>query len=165
MKTRYIFSFAAIVSFYGILACSNPAEKVAEKTAEVMIKQATGSTVDINQTEGSLTIKTGEGDYKVETQGQTWPENMPKEVPQPKTGKIISVVSSNAFEGNSWSVYYEGWTIKTIEDYEAQLKKEGYKTALFKIDEGGSVSGEKEKLTVSCFLSENTGAITVFQKK
>lgn len=165
MKSSIFFIFAFAISFLGILACGNPAEKAAEKTAEAMIEQATGNEVDINQTEGSVTVKTEEGDYKVETQGQTWPENMPTGVPQPKSGKISSVVSSSAFEGNSWTVYYEEWTYKAVEDYEAQLKKEGYKTALFKMDEGGSVSGEKDKLTVSCFLSGNTGALTVFQKK
>jgi hypothetical protein len=169
MKTLFKSSKAFHLLVFGtiavLLGCGNPAEKVAEKTAEAIAEQATGQKVDIDQSAGTIEIKTEQGDYTVKTEFQTWPDDMPKEVPQIKEGKITSVVKSTAPEGASWTVYYEGLNVSTLESYETQLKRAGFKTALFKMDDGGSVSGEKGKVTVSCFFTGGTVVLTAFQAK
>lgn len=164
-KSSKAFYFLALVTAAVQLGCGNPAETAAEKTVETMVEQATGQKVDIDQNAGTLEIKTEQGDYTVKTEAQTWPDDMPKDVPPIKEGKITSVVKSTAPEGASWTVYYEGLNVSTLESYETQLKKAGFKTALFKMDDGGSVSGEKGKVTVSCFLTAGNIVLTAFQAK
>ena len=44
-------------------------------------------------------------------------------------------------------------------------KKAGFKTALFKMDDGGSVSGEKGKLQVACFITGSEAALTASVRK
>lgn len=158
-----IFLFATGLSF---TSCKRAAEKSSETMAEAVIETATGSKVDIDQKGEKVSIKTDEGNVNINYGGDAeWPADMPKDVPKWTAGKIKGTASSQAPEADSWTVYLENVNIGQIEAYEAELKKAGFKTALFKMDDGGSVSGEKGKLQVACFLGGSEGALTASVRK
>ncbi len=94
-----------------------------------------------------------------------WPKTIPVEVPPLQAGKITGVASSQALEADSWSVMYQGITLRHLEEYEAALKQAGFKTALFKIDNDGSLSAEKGELVVACFMDVKGAALTVTKRK
>lgn len=96
---------------------------------------------------------------------KTWPKNIPAEVPPLQAGKITGVASSQAPEADSWSVMYQGITIRHLEDYEVALRQAGFKTALFKIDNDGNLSAEKGDLVVACFMDVKGAALTVTKRK
>lgn len=146
--------------------CKRAAEKTSETTAETILETATGSDVDIEQEGKKISIETDEGNVNINFGGDAeWPADMPKEVPKWTLGKIKGNTSAQSPEADTWTVYLDNVNIGQVEAYEAELKKAGFKTALFKMDDGGSVSGEKGKLQVACFITGSEAALTASVRK
>lgn len=146
--------------------CKRAADKASETTAEAVIESATGSDVDIEQEGKKISIKTDEGNVNINFGGDAeWPADMPKDVPKWTLSKIKGNTTAQAPEADTWTVYLENVNIGQVEAYEAELKKAGFKTALFKMDDGGSVSGEKGKLQVACFITGSEAALTASVRK
>ncbi len=158
-------AFTVMTIFLAFSSCKRTAEKTAESTVETAIEKSTGEKFEIDREEEKVSVRTAQEKVTYGATDNSWPKDMPKEVPVLQGGAISSTAVSQAFEGDTWSVYYEGLTVKMLEDYETALRNAGFKTALFRLDEGGSVSGEKDKLTVSCFIAGDNGALTVFRRK
>lgn len=161
----YLLIFLSAIAL-SLTNCKRAAEKSSEATAEAIIETATGSEVDIEQEGKKISIKTDEGDVNINYGGDAeWPANMPKDVPKWTLGKIKGTTTAVSPEADTWTVYLENVNIGQIEAYEAELKKAGFKTAIFKMDDGGSVSGEKGKLQVACFMTGADAALTASVRK
>ncbi|HRK83300.1 MAG TPA: hypothetical protein PLZ12_17790 [Saprospiraceae bacterium] len=161
----YLLTFLSVIGL-SFTNCKRAAEKTAETTAEAIIESATDSDVDIKQDGKKISIKTDEGDVNINFGGDAdWPADMPKDVPKWTLGKIKGNTTAKAPEADTWTVYLENVNIGQIEAYEAELKKAGFKTAIFKMDDGGSVSGEKGKLQVACFMAGSDAALTASVRK
>lgn len=148
-----------------LLQCKRASEKSAEKTAESIIETATGQKADVDQDGEKLTVKTEEGEVRYDASEKTWPADMPAEVPKINGLKITATAKSESLESESWTVYLEGANAGILDAYDAELKKAGFKTAIFKLDDSGSVSGEKGKLTVSCISGEGNTILSVVKRK
>ncbi len=162
-RTWAILLFAVLPML--LFQCKRASDKTAEQTAETIIETASGEKVDIDQEGDKISIKTDEGQLSVKAGEKSWPKDMPKDVPVLSGGQITNTATSQAPEADTWSLVYEGLTTKHLEDYETALKNAGYKTALFRMGDGASVSGEKGKLTVACFIGDGDGALTVSRRK
>ncbi len=167
MKTicyRYLLAGSLLLCSLFLFECKRNTDKTKDVAAEAPpVEQPTA---DSTNTAPQQTVNLDSiANLLHHTGEKTWPKTIPAEVPPLQGGKITGVASSQAPEADSWSVMYQGITIRHLEDYEAALKQAGFKTALFTFDNEGSVSAQKGDLTVACFIDGKGSALTVSRKK
>lgn len=152
-KISYILIVLVLIS---LLTACGAKEKMKEKIAEKVIEQAVGN-ADIDIDGEEVTIKTEDGNV---TWGSTeWPDTqLSNKIPEFKKGKIVSVMSSEAYlmviiedvEEKDFMDYYEGVKREfSQESYET--KSEDMIAYMGKNDEGISImaSYTMEDKTVS----------------
>lgn len=156
------FIFAAVFSMY---SCKSASEKVAEEAIEGAYQtEGKDVDVDIDQQGQKVTIETEEGKMVFDQQGTTWPKDIPSEIPQLKGVKISGVTTGDVNGAKSWTIIYEGDATAQMESFSAALKSAGYKTTKMTINEGGAVTGEKEKWVVSSMFSKENTVVTIGQQ-
>ncbi|NTU97116.1 MAG: hypothetical protein HGA62_04780 [Chlorobiaceae bacterium] len=171
MSKRFLLRLAgfslAIIGTCGIL--SSCQKKVGEVLVEKAIEQSTGNKVDISSGGQNITIQS-EG-QKIEIQGSesgVWPNDLPGEVPRFAWGKIKAVTRAEMPDGKSWVVVCENVPGNIIKNYEVLLKNSGFKTVSTIITssdgEGGSVSGEKDKLKVALMAGNGSASLSVVRE-
>ncbi len=171
MRERSILRLAG-VSLAIIGACctlSSCQKKAGDVLLEKAIEQSTGNKVDISSGGQNITIQS-EG-QKIQIQGSesgVWPGDMPGEVPKFAYGQIKAVTRSDMPDGKSWSVVCENVPGNIIKSYEAQLKSSGFQTVSTIITsnegEGGSLSGEKDKLKVVLITGNGSASLSVIKE-
>ncbi|NTW55475.1 MAG: hypothetical protein HGB20_00320 [Chlorobiaceae bacterium] len=171
MRERSILRLAGI-SLAIIVACgalSSCQKKAGDVLLEKAIEQSTGNKVDINSGGQNITIQS-EG-QKIQIQGSesgVWPNDIPGDVPKFAYGQIKAVTRSDSPDGKSWSVVFDNVPGNIIKSYEALLKNSGFQTVSTIITsnegEGGTVSGEKEKLKVVLITGNGSGSLTVVKE-
>jgi hypothetical protein len=157
----------AIIGACGLL--SSCQKKAGEVLVEKAIEQSTGNRLDISSGGQNITIQS-EG-KKIEIQANTsgaWPSDLPAEVPRFAWGQIKAVTRADMPEGKSWVVVCENVPGNIIKSYESLLKNSGFKTVSTIITsdegEGGSVSGEKEKLKVALMTGNGAASLSVVRE-
>ncbi len=162
----------AVISLmlFGICGTLSSCQKKAgDVIMEKAIEQSTGKKVDISSGGQNITIQS-EG-QKIEIQGSTsgvWPADLPGDVPKFTYGKIKAVTRSDTPEGRSWSVLCENVPGNIIKSYDNALKSSGFKTVSTIITsgegEGGSITGEKDKLKVALITGNGNASLTVVKE-
>jgi hypothetical protein len=141
-----------------LAACQSPAQKVSEtaseKIAEKAIENATGGQADVDISGKNVNVNTKEG--SVQTGEQiSLPADFPKDV-YVYEGTIKAVITNNTPKGYTVSVE----TDKTIADvkaaYEKRIVEDGWeKTGLMDFGESASISGTKDKRTLSVMIGKS----------
>ncbi len=80
----------------GLLLPLTACQKIAEKAAEAALEKATGNKVDLKRGDGTMSIKTEQGELKmaasVNGESVPMPDDFPKDVFLPEKGKINSAM-------------------------------------------------------------------------
>ncbi|MBX2926650.1 MAG: hypothetical protein KF852_02340 [Saprospiraceae bacterium] len=162
-KYGFFLSLCAIVIAAVTFSLSS-CKRASEKTAEALIEKATGHKASIDKDGKSVTFETDEGKVTYKAGEKTLPDNFPKEAPAFPKNKITNSTYGETPEGQFWVIYYEGVNAEVLDKYLADLKDAGYKTSFFKMDEGGTVSGEKDNFIISCMIGNGQAVHSVHQK-
>jgi type II secretory pathway pseudopilin PulG len=146
-------------------ACRQTAEKAQEQAIESAIESQSGGKADVEVNEGNINIESDEGSFSMKTGAKTWPSDIPASVTQPTGGAIAGVMTTETDEGNSWTVQYTGIPVTELDRYRDDLKAKGFQTGIMKTDEGGMVTGQKDKLSIMLQLGGDGGVLTVVEEK
>lgn len=157
IKPTLLLLASAVVFF--LAACKSPNEKTGEKALE----SVTGKDIEMNEA-GDVTIEGNGQRVVLNQQANTWPADIPSEVPQLQNLAIQRVTRSEMEGTITWSVVYEGASIDMLKTYNAALKAKGFKTTLTQTPQGGNVIVEKDGLLVSCMVSQKACMISVQQQ-
>jgi hypothetical protein len=153
---------------FSLLNCSNssPKEKASDAAAVEMARQtAELDELKVDEEGKKVSFSKDNEHYAFDGAQDTWPAEIPAAVPAVKNYKIVGSASNSGPDGESWTVMMEGGSPEFLEEYQQKLDKAGFKTAIFKLDGGGTVSGEKDKLVVSAILSDTQLILSIQQKK
>ena len=165
MKKISNITFIFILFVCGMFSCKQTAEKQQEKSIENALEQGNGEKAGVDIEEGNITIESEEGKMEIKSGAHQWPSDMPSDVPELNTGKIIGTTTSDAAENRSWSIRYQDVTISALDKYAAILKSRGYKITTMKSGKGGMVSGEKDKLGVIFTVAPEISVVVVSEQK
>lgn len=154
---------------FSLLNCGNsstPKEKTTDAaTVEIARKAADLEELSVDEEGKKVSFSKDNQTYAFDGAQDTWPADIPADVPPVKNLKIAGTATNSGPDAESWTVIMEGADAKFLDDYKKKLDKAGFKTAMFTMDGGGSVSGEKGKLVVSAILSDTQLILSVQQKK
>lgn len=140
-------------------------EKTAEEISESLIEASTGHKVDIDKKGEKVVMEANGIKTTIDQNADSWPSGIPSDVPEFKEGRIENVTTTEAPDYNGWSVTYKGVNTPMLDSYDKELKSAGFETMLIKINEGGSLGGEKGNLTVNCMQGEDGIFMVSVQEK
>lgn len=149
----------------GGFACRQAGEKQAEQSVEKIIEQSSGEKTDVDIEGQDVTIESESGKVQIHGGAHTWPTNMPADIPEIKTGKIVATTTSATEEGQNWNVHYSNVGIENLDSYGAALKSKGFKIQTMKTPKGGMVNGEKGHLGVIFTVGEDRSVLVVMERK
>lgn len=166
-KTKSHLLFAVvIVSCFMIFSCQRGSKKASEKVMENAIENATGKDAKVDINKEKVEIESGGNRVVVDGKANTWPNEIPGDVPEFKLGKIEGVTTSNVDGANTWTIAFKEVQNGFLEKYEAQLKEKGFETTIIKSgDKGGSIMAETKKYSVFLMGGEGTVSVSVNVKK
>lgn len=98
--------------------------KVGENMAENILGDQLGGDVDIDSSDGSVSIKTDKGTFSAGT-GSSWPSDMPSDIPKLTAGKI-TMSGSVAIGGTGWQVVASDVSENDFNSYHSSLKSNGW---------------------------------------
>lgn len=157
--------FCAIFTLFSV-SCHRATEKTGEKMVEKAFENATGQKADIDISEEKTVIETGSGSVEVDSKANSWPDEIPDEIPEFTYGKISAVTTSNIDGIKAWNIVFEEVKDGFIDKYDAKLKEKGFETVTMKMGEkGGSITGENEKYTIFMMGGEGNLSFAVSLKK
>ena len=81
--SRVMALFVAI----SLVAVTTSCKRAAEKTQEKIIEKAIGDKAKVNLDDEKIVIETEEGTFTADATTQSWPKEIPNEVPEFKNGK------------------------------------------------------------------------------
>ena len=149
-----------------IMFMFNSCKKASEKTGEKMIETAIGNNADVDVDDEKIVIKTDEGTFTSDATADSWPDAIPNDVPEFKNGKIVNISSQDVKEGKNWTLLFEEVEDKALNEYEAILKKSGFKVS--SITMGGTnahITGEKGDLIVIVMGGDGMASLSVGTNK
>jgi len=160
-KQVFILLLAIIVMFV-----FDSCKKASEKTGEKIIETAIGNNADVDVDDEKIVIKTDEGTFTSDASANSWPDAIPNEVPEFKEGKIVNVSTQFVDNNKNWTLLYEDIPDKALNNYEAKLRKNGFKVS--SITMGGTnahVTGEKGDLIVIVMGGDGMASLSVGTNK
>lgn len=164
-KSALLFA-VAVVSCLMIFSCHSGSKKVSEKVMENAIENATGKDAKVDINKEKVVIESGGDRMVVDGKANTWPNEIPGDVPEFKLGKIEGVTTSNVDGANTWTIAFKEVQNGFLEKYEAQLKDKGFETTIIKSgDKGGSIMAETKKYAVFLMGGEGIVSVSVNVKK
>ncbi|KAF0200487.1 MAG: hypothetical protein FD170_3452 [Bacteroidetes bacterium] len=163
-RTGLFFAILVFCSF--IVSCQDRSKKTSEELLEDAIENETGSKADVDLGDEKTVITTGDNTVELDGKANSWPREIPDEVPEFTYGKVKAVTTSIIDGAKSWSVIYENVEDDFIDKYDADLKKKGFKTVTMKMgDKGGSITADNGKYNVFLMGSEGSLSIGVSLKQ
>ena len=157
------------LSFTFLAACQNKSakEKAAEKVINQTIKESGGKETSVDIQGGKIRIQTKDGSGEINVTN-SWPEDMPGDVPRFTLGNIKGVNKSLVEGKKSWNVVIEGTQEGAFPKYVDELKTQGWKIDMnLTTGQGNSVTASKtNRLLMVMFNNDKkTGAIIVTEKQ
>lgn len=125
-------------------------------------------------TQGAAGVDDGGQSVTIETSGRTveimagvvsWPEGIPAGVPPFAFGSIHSVTRTETPDGVSWSIAAGELFPDAVKNYAALLKARGFLASSMIVGSGGSVTGQKENISIAVVSSNGSATISVALKK
>lgn len=161
LKQVFVFMLALVLMFV-FDSCKKTSEKTGEKMMETMI----GNNADVDMDDEKIVIKTDEGTFTSDATANSWPKEIPNDVPEFKDGKIVNVSTQVVDDGKNWTLLFEEVDDKALNEYESILKKNGFKVS--SITMGGTnahVTGEKGDLFVIIMGGDGMASLSVGTNK
>lgn len=148
----------ALTLITGIHSC----KRAAEKTTEKIVEKSIGKDAEVDIDDEKLVIKTDEGTFTTDAKTNIWPKEIPKEVPEFKEGKVISMTTQEIDEAENWVVIFEEVSKNALQNYKKVLENKGFNIKYTTTAEtGGYLAAEKDKLAVLLMVGEGSATVTV----
>jgi hypothetical protein len=165
IKTAGLFALALIFSLF-ILSCHRASQKTGEKMMEKALENATGGKANVDINGEKTVIETSAGKMEVDGNANSWPNEIPGDVPEFKFGKVDAVTTSDVDGNKSWNIVYNEVEEGFLDKYDALLKEKGFETVTMKMgDKGGSITAESPKYNVFLMGGEGKMSLAVTVKK
>jgi hypothetical protein len=149
-----------LLGIFTLVSCGQSAEKTGEKMLEKTLEQSTGEKTDVDIEEGNFTIESENMKANIK-EANTWPSEAPSDVPTFTWGDINHTTTSETEGIKSWGVHLKNVPLDALGKYESELKKAGFKTTKFTMNEGGNVTAEKGKLIVTATVGDGNGHVGI----
>jgi len=141
---------------------STSCKRAAEKTQEKIIEKAIGEEAEVDLDDEKVVIKTDEGTFTADANIQSWPKEIPDEIPEFKSGKIVMVNTQNMGEGKNWVVIFEDVSPNEIMEYKEKLESSDFKINFTTTAGTGThFAAEKGKLMVILMGDEGSASVSV----
>jgi hypothetical protein len=144
-------------------------KKAGEEILEKAIEQSTGKNAEIDVDGQNVTIETEGKKVEIQAKGASWPDEIPKDVPLFPYGKIKGVTRTETPEGLSWGVVVDQVPDNIVRNYEEKLKSNGFQTSSMLMStedgQGGSITGEKDNISIVLMTGNGNASISVNLKK
>ena len=160
-KFRYVTMLIVFLSAAMVFE-SCTCKRTAEKTSEKIIEKSMGEDAQVDIDDEKVTIKTEEGTFTADATINSWPDEIPADVPEFKDGKILSVSTQAVDDSKNWVVIYEDVSQNALKNYQEALEDKGFKISYTTIvASGGHLAAEKGELTVMLMAGEGNATVTV----
>ena len=147
---------------FALLAISDSCKRTTEKTSEKALEKSIGNEARVDIEDEKITIKTEEGTFTTDATVHSWPGEIPDDVPEFKSGKVISVSTQETDGDNNWVVIFEDVPKEALEKYKEDLKDHDFKINYTTMaGSGGHLTAEKGKLAVVVMVAEGTATVTI----
>ncbi len=151
-----------IILAISIVAVATSCKRAAEKTHEKIIEKAIGNDAEVDLDDEKIVIKTDEGTFTTDANIQSWPKEIPNEVPEFKYGKIVVVNTQNMEEGKNWVVIFEDVSPDENMKYKEKLESSDFKINFTTTAGSGThFAAEKDNITVILMGDEGSASISV----
>lgn len=166
LKGKYLLVMVLLL-FTSSVLISGCAEKVAEKTTEKIMEEASGGEVDVNVDGDSVTMKSKDGNATW-TVGDTyeWPESMPADVPEYKDAAINGLTEVDT-PTKSWMVMLTEVPENAGATYKEMLEDDGWNISAYSTMDGTvSIYADKAPLQLWAVFgsTDHSGSITVTEE-
>ena len=152
----------AILMAISLVTVSTSCKRAAEKTQEKIIEKAIGDKATVDLDDEKIVITTDEGTFTADANIQSWPKEIPNEVPEFKNGKIVMVNTQNMEEGKNWMVIFEDVSPNETAKYKENLESNGFKINFSTTAGTGThFAAEKGNITVILMGDEGGASISV----
>jgi len=152
----------AILITISLVTVSTSCKRAAEKTQEKIIEKAIGDKAKVDLDDEKIVIETEEGTFTADATIQSWPKEIPNEVPKFKNGKIVMVNTQNMEEGKNWVIIFEDVSPNEPAKYKKTLESNGFKINFTTTAGTGThFAAEKDNITVMLMGDEGGASITV----
>ncbi len=149
-----------------IMAVFSSCKKTSKKIGEELIESTIGNDADVNMDDEKIVIKTDEGTFTSDATANSWPKEIPKDVPEFKNGKIVNVSTRVMDEGKSWTLLYENVSKDALSEYETKLKSKGFKVNSITMgDTIAHLTAEKGDVIVIVMGGEGMASLSVSLEK
>ena len=156
--TRVMALFAVISLVTVFTSC----KRAAEKTSEKIIEKSIGDKAKVDLDDEKIVIETEDGTFTADATIQSWPKEIPNEVPEFKNGKIVMVNTQNMEEGKNWVIIFEDVSSNAAAKYKENLESNGFKINFTTTAGTGThFAAEKDNITVMLMGDEGGASITV----
>ncbi len=112
--------------------------------------------------EEGFVIETKEGTFTSDTANHSWPDEIPKSVPEFLDGKIVNISTRELGASKNWNLLFEEVGDKALSDYKTKLKENGFKVS--SITMGGTntqITGENNDLIVVVMGGDGMASLSV----
>jgi len=159
---RILFLFFIVGSMGLFYSCKKTSEKLTEK----MIEKSLDDESDVNIGKEKISIETQDGSFTMDAKANSWPKEIPDDVPKFVEGKVLSVSKMQFPHGENWTILYENILASEADEYKEKLEANGFTIqATINMGQGTHIIAEKENLMVRVMAGEGNVAITVTMEK
>ena len=145
-----------------LVTLSTSCKRAAEKTQEKIIEKAIGDKAKVDLDDEKIMIETEDGTFTADATIQSWPKEIPNEVPEFKNGKIVMVNTQNMKEGKNWVIIFEDVSSNATAKYKENLESNGFNINFTTTAGTGThFAAEKDNITVMLMGDEGGASITV----
>jgi len=167
MLNRILVCLALVVAIVFFAGCGKKQadEKLAERMTEEMLEQATGQKADVDMKDGDITIRTEEGEVKMQETSQ-WPSDMFDAVPRFEHGELERVTSGTQNGLRKFNLWYKDVPDDASDKYLEQLKAAGFASQFASMgQQGGMLSAQKGDVAVQFMhgKEDKTGVLIAYE--
>ena len=164
-KSNFKYAIAVFL-IIGTATVLTSCKRAAEKTSEKIIEKSIGDNAIVDIDDEKITIETDEGTFTTDATVDSWPKELPGDVPEFKEGKVISVTTQEMNNAKNWVVIFEDVPQTALQKYKEELESEGFEIKYTTTaGTGGHLAGEKGKLTVMVMVGDGNATVTVGSKQ
>ena len=152
----------ALFTAIALVTVATSCKRAAEKAQEKIIEKSIGDKAKVDLDDEKIVIETKEGTFTADATMNSWPKEIPNEVPEFKNGKIVMVNIQEMGEGKNWVVIYEDVSQEAIENYKKQLERNDFKINFTtRAGTGTHFAAEKVNLMVMLMGDEGGASISI----
>jgi len=145
-----------------ISSCKNTGQKASDEAIEKTVENATGKDAEVNTSNETMEIEMNGGKVKYDGNIKSWPDDIPAEVPEFTYGKIDGATISDVDNKIAYTFKIPDLSIDALKAYDKDLKAKGFESVLMLIgDKGGTITAEKDGLSVALMGGDGNGSLSV----